>query len=150
MAIWRRHANSDESAAPHHDTEYGKEEYPVERAQYGEGVIVSDEGTYPDNRHHRVALKRGLEARHITMIAIGGAIGTGLIIGTGAALATAGPASIFISYTIIGFIVFLVMCALGEMATWLPFGKNFAGYASRYCDPCKKSPGLLDVYQGWR
>ncbi|KAF2104615.1 amino acid permease Dip5 [Rhizodiscina lignyota] len=115
--------------------EYGKSEYPVERAQYGEGITISDEGTYPDRLHHHVALKRDLEARHITMIAIGGAIGTGLIIGTGAALAAAGPASIFIAYTIMGVIVFLVMCALGEMATWLPTGKNFAGYASRFCDP---------------
>lgn len=81
------------------------------------------------------ALQRGLKARHITMIAIGGAIGTGLIIGTGKALAQAGPASVFLSYTIIGFIVFLVMAALGEMAAWLPMSAGFTGYASRFCDP---------------
>ncbi|KAI0598532.1 dicarboxylic amino acid permease [Biscogniauxia sp. FL1348] len=81
------------------------------------------------------ALHRGLKARHITMIAIGGAIGTGLIIGTGKALAQAGPGSIFISYTITGFIVFLVMAALGEMAAWLPMSAGFTGYASRFCDP---------------
>ncbi|KAF8463854.1 amino acid permease [Kalaharituber pfeilii] len=80
-------------------------------------------------------LHRGLKARHITMIAIGGAIGTGLIIGTGAALAKAGPLPILISYTIVGFIVYLVMCALGEMAAWLPLGSGFTGYASRFCDP---------------
>jgi len=80
-------------------------------------------------------LHRGLKSRHITMIAIGGAIGTGLIIGTGKALAQAGPGSIFISYTIVGFLVYLVMCALGEMATWLPIGSGFTGYAARYCDP---------------
>ncbi|KAI1104216.1 putative amino acid permease [Jackrogersella minutella] len=81
------------------------------------------------------SLQRGLKARHITMIAIGGAIGTGLIIGTGKALAQAGPGSIFISYTIVGFIVFLVMAALGEMAAWLPMSAGFTGYASRFCDP---------------
>lgn len=81
------------------------------------------------------SLHRGLKARHITMIAIGGAIGTGLIIGTGKALAQAGPGSIFISYTIIGFLVFLVMAALGEMAAWLPMSAGFTGYASRFCDP---------------
>ncbi|KAI1074457.1 putative amino acid permease [Whalleya microplaca] len=81
------------------------------------------------------ALHRGLKARHITMIAIGGAIGTGLIIGTGKALAQAGPGSIFISYSIVGFIVFLVMAALGEMAAWLPMSAGFTGYASRFCDP---------------
>lgn len=81
------------------------------------------------------SLHRGLQSRHITMIAIGGAIGTGLIIGTGKALAQAGPASVFISYTIIGFVVFLVMAALGEMAAWLPISAGFTGYASRFCDP---------------
>ncbi len=81
------------------------------------------------------ALHRGLKARHITMIAIGGAIGTGLIIGTGKALAQAGPGSIFISYSVVGFVVFLVMAALGEMAAWLPMSAGFTGYASRFCDP---------------
>ncbi|KAM0428556.1 hypothetical protein ACHAPT_006916 [Fusarium lateritium] len=81
------------------------------------------------------SLQRGLKARHITMIAIGGAIGTGLIIGTGKALAQAGPGSVFICYTIIGFVVFLVMAALGEMAAWLPMSAGFTGYASRFCDP---------------
>ncbi|KAH7037691.1 amino acid permease [Microdochium trichocladiopsis] len=81
------------------------------------------------------ALHRGLKARHITMIAIGGAIGTGLIIGTGKALAQAGPGSILISYSIVGFMVFLVMAALGEMAAWLPMSAGFTGYASRFCDP---------------
>lgn len=81
------------------------------------------------------ALHRGLKARHITMIAIGGAIGTGLIIGTGKALAQAGPGSIFISYSIVGFVVYLVMAALGEMAAWLPMSAGFTGYASRFCDP---------------
>jgi amino acid transporter len=80
-------------------------------------------------------LHRGLKARHITMIAIGGAVGTGLIIGTGKALAQAGPGSIFISYTIVGFLVFLVMAGLGEMAAWLPMSAGFTGYASRFCDP---------------
>ncbi|TEA10374.1 Dicarboxylic amino acid permease [Colletotrichum sidae] len=95
-----------------------------------------------DNVHIRgletsaeTSLHRGLKARHITMIAIGGAIGTGLIIGTGKALAQAGPGSVFISYTAIGFIVFLVMAGLGEMAAWLPASSGFTGYASRFCDP---------------
>lgn len=81
------------------------------------------------------SLQRGLQARHITMIAIGGAIGTGLIIGTGKALAQSGPGSVLISYTVVGFIVFLVMAALGEMAAWLPGSAGFTSYATRFCDP---------------
>ncbi|KAI9809845.1 MAG: hypothetical protein M1825_000278 [Sarcosagium campestre] len=83
--------------------------------------------------HH--SLHRGLKARHVSMIAIGGALGTGLIIGTGSALARAGPASVFLSYSAVGFLVYLVMCALGEMAAWLPLRSGFTGYAARFCDP---------------
>lgn len=81
------------------------------------------------------SLQRGLQARHITMIAIGGAVGTGLVIGTGKALAQTGPGSVLISYTVVGFIVFIVMAALGEMAAWLPISVGFTGYAARFCDP---------------
>jgi amino acid transporter len=81
------------------------------------------------------SLHRGLKSRHITMIAIGGALGTGLIIGTGKALAQAGPGSLFISYTFMGALVFVVMAAMGEMAAWLPLSAGFAGYATRYAHP---------------
>ncbi|PNY26212.1 Dicarboxylic amino acid permease [Tolypocladium capitatum] len=81
------------------------------------------------------SLHRGLKARHITMIAIGGALGTGLIIGTGKALAQAGPGSLLISYTFVGCLVFMIMAGLGEMAAWLPLSAGFTGYASRYCHP---------------
>ncbi|KAF4981368.1 hypothetical protein FZEAL_2798 [Fusarium zealandicum] len=111
---------------------------------YDPGVLKSA-GTYERNddgvqirgleTSAETSLHRGLKARHITMIAIGGAIGTGLIIGTGRALQQAGPASVFICYTLVGFVVFLVMAALGEMAAWLPMSAGFTGYASRFCDP---------------
>ncbi|ODV63088.1 dicarboxylic amino acid permease ASCRUDRAFT_68863 [Ascoidea rubescens DSM 1968] len=80
-------------------------------------------------------LKKKLKARHITMIAIGGALGTGLIIGTGSALAAAGPGSVFLAYVLVGFIVYDVMCALGEMAAYIPLPDGFTGYAHRYVDP---------------
>lgn len=79
-------------------------------------------------------LKQALQARHITMIAIGGALGTGLLIGTSKSLATAGPGSILIAYSLVGAIVYFVMCALGEMASFIPLPEGFAGYATRYCD----------------
>ncbi|KAL4889186.1 amino acid permease/ SLC12A domain-containing protein [Aspergillus ambiguus] len=107
-------------------------EAPVKN-EMSSDVAVAEEGAVSDSRH--IELHRGLEARHITMIAIGGAIGTGLIIGTGEALAKAGPAAILISYAFMGFIVYLVMCGLGEMATWLPMPSGFTGYSTRFCDP---------------
>ena len=59
-------------------------------------------------------LKRSLSNRHLQLIAIGGAIGTGLFMGSGKTISLAGP-SILIIYMIIGFMVFLVMRALGEL-----------------------------------
>lgn len=79
-------------------------------------------------------LKKALEARHLSMIAIGGALGTGLLIGTGSALKTAGPGAVFITYSVIGFVVFMVLSGLGEVATFIPLADGFAGYCSRYVD----------------
>lgn len=81
------------------------------------------------------ALKKRLDARHVTMIAIGGALGTGLLIGTGSALKTAGPGAILVAYSVIGFVVYMVMCGLGEVATFVPLANGFAGYCNRYVDP---------------
>ncbi|EGR44381.1 uncharacterized protein TRIREDRAFT_23415 [Trichoderma reesei QM6a] len=80
------------------------------------------------------SLHRGLKARHISMIAIGGALGTGLIIGTGKSLAQAGPGSLLISYAAIGILVAVIMSSLGEMAAYLPLA-GFSSYAARYCSP---------------
>jgi yeast amino acid transporter len=122
----RRHS-SDKASPPPYDTE--KTAYHASAGDEVTGHIRGLETSAETSLH------RGLKARHITMIAIGGAIGTGLIIGTGKALAQAGPGSVFISYSLIGFIVYLVMAALGEMAAWLPMSAGFTGYASRFCDP---------------
>ncbi|EQB59508.1 amino acid permease [Colletotrichum gloeosporioides Cg-14] len=80
-------------------------------------------------------LKREFKERHVSMIAVAGAIGTGLIIGSGTGLVRGGPASLLIAYTIIGAVVFFIMTAVGEMATMLPSDKGFAGYATRFVDP---------------
>jgi amino acid transporter len=79
-------------------------------------------------------LHRGMKPRQLNMMAIAGAIGTGLIIGTGTALKF-GPGSLLIGYALMGFVVYIVMVALGEMGAWLPHKKSFSGYASRFVDP---------------
>ena len=84
--------------------------------------------------HPSTHLHRGLRARQVTMIALGGALGSGLLIGTGVALAQAGPTSIFISYIILGFIICIVLCSLGHMAAWLPL-EGFTGHATRFVNP---------------
>lgn len=76
-------------------------------------------------------LVHGLKQRHVTMIALGGVIGAGLFVGSGAIIATAGPAAI-ISYLIGGFIVTLVMFMLGEMAAKNIDSGSFSTFASQY------------------
>lgn len=141
MAIWNRSGSSQQSSP-------SEEAQKVPYEFHADAVDVTGLSDPQDAAH---SLHRGLSARQVSMIAIGGAIvrplpsstshilnrsqGTGLIIGTGTALANGGPAAILISYTIVGAIVFVVMAGLGEMATWLPLAGGFAPYATRFVDP---------------
>ncbi|CAF9927360.1 MAG: hypothetical protein HETSPECPRED_006565 [Heterodermia speciosa] len=79
-------------------------------------------------------LHRRLKSRHIQMIAIGGIIGPGLLVGSGNALHLAGPAGTLISFSLVGIIVFFVMQSLGELATLIPVTGSFTEYASRFVD----------------
>ncbi len=78
---------------------------------------------------------RSLQARHMYMIAIGGAIGTGLFLASGATISQAGPGGAMLAYAILGVMVYFLMTSLGEMATWLPVSGSFGTYAARYVDP---------------
>ncbi|MBO1198480.1 amino acid permease [Staphylococcus simiae] len=80
-------------------------------------------------------VKRGLKDRHISMIAIGGCIGTGLFVTSGGAIHDAGALGALIGYAIIGAMVFFLMTSLGEMATYLPVSGSFSTYATRFVDP---------------
>ncbi|KAJ4309154.1 hypothetical protein N0V94_009054 [Neodidymelliopsis sp. IMI 364377] len=88
-------------------------------------------------------LERGFKGRQVNMLAIAGAIGTGLIIGSGQGLARAGPASLFLAYCITGSIIYFVMTAMGEMSAFLPMDQGFSGYAERFVDPA------LGFATGW-
>lgn len=60
-------------------------------------------------------VRRGLKARHVQFIAIGGIIGTGLFVGSGSALVRAGPLSILLAYSIVGTVIYSLMLAIGEV-----------------------------------
>ncbi|MFT3847478.1 MAG: amino acid permease [Propionivibrio sp.] len=79
-------------------------------------------------------LSRGLKDRHIQLIAIGGAIGVGLFLGSAKAIHKAGPA-LLVSYAIAGLAVFFIMRALGEMLIHRPVAGSFASYAEEYISP---------------
>ncbi|GAA0483722.1 amino acid permease [Streptomyces olivaceiscleroticus] len=80
------------------------------------------------------ALSNGLKQRHLSMIALGGVIGAGLFVGSGAGIAAAGP-SIVIAYAISGCLVMLVMRMLGEMAAANPASGSFSVHAERSIGP---------------
>ena len=79
-------------------------------------------------------LARELSARQVQMIAIGGTIGTGLFLGTGKSLATGGPTSMLICYTMVGVLVFFTMLALSEMAAFILVAGSFCIFAGRFVD----------------
>src|SRR6476469_6706895 len=81
--------------------------------------------------HQREKLQRGLDNRHIQLIALGGAIGVGLFYGSSATIQMAGP-SILFSYLVGGLVIFTIMRALGEMAVDEPVSGSFSSYAHRY------------------
>ncbi|MBB6446315.1 amino acid permease [Bacillus benzoevorans] len=87
-----------------------------------------------EENHQREKLQRGLDNRHIQLIALGGAIGVGLFYGSSATIQMAGP-SILFSYLVGGLVIFTIMRALGEMAVDEPVSGSFSSYANRYLGP---------------
>ncbi|WP_222538645.1 amino acid permease [Pedobacter polysacchareus] len=76
-------------------------------------------------------LQRGLQNRHIQLIALGGAIGTGLFLGIGSAAVLAGP-SVILGYALAGIIAFFIMRQLGEMVVEEPVSGSFSHFAFKY------------------
>src|SRR5215470_1210084 len=90
-------------------------------------------------------LRRTLSARRLTMIALGGAIGTGLFLGSGFAISLAGPA-VLLSYVIGALIALLLMGCLAEMTVAHPTSGSFGAYAEFYLGPLA---GFLVRYAYW-
>jgi amino acid transporter, AAT family len=87
------------------------------------GPVAADQGYH-----------RGLGARQIQMIAIGGAIGTGLFLGAGRGIAKAGP-SLILAYAVAGVVIFFIMRALGELLMYRPVAGSFSDYAREFAGP---------------
>ena len=90
-------------------------------------------------------LKRGLQERHIRLMALGSTIGVGLFLGSANAIKLAGPA-ILVSYVLGGLAIFFIMRALGEMAVHNPVAGSFSRYAQDYLGPL---PGYLTGWNYW-
>ncbi|NGO78925.1 amino acid permease [Streptomyces sp. YC504] len=97
-------------------------------------AAVKDAPTTGDSGPEAPALTNSLKQRHLSMIALGGVIGAGLFVGSGAAIAAAGP-SIIVAYAISGALVMLVMRMLGEMAAANPASGSFSVHAEKSIGP---------------
>ncbi|WP_225085766.1 amino acid permease [Pectobacterium colocasium] len=84
-----------------------------------------------DDQQTDGTLKRGLKNRHIQLIALGGAVGTGLFLGIAQTIKMAGP-SVLLGYAIGGLIAFLIMRQLGEMVVEEPVAGSFSHFAYKY------------------
>lgn len=80
-------------------------------------------------------LKRTLKDRHISLIALAGIIGPGILVGAGIALRDGGPASLIIGFGFIGLVAFSMMQSLGELSTLYPTGGGFSTYGNKFVDP---------------
>jgi len=91
-----------------------------------------------DSEAEHSKLQRGLSYRHIQLIAIGGAIGTGLFLGSAKTIALTGPSIVFV-YAIIGSVIYFVLRAMGEILLSNPKYKSFT--TSSVCAPASSSAG---------
>ena len=87
------------------------------------------------NESNGPQLKRTLKPRHLSMMAMGGAIGTGIFLAMGDSIHQAGVGGAFAAYGIIGVMVYFICTSLGEMATYLPESGSFGSYATKFIDP---------------
>ncbi|WP_409299361.1 amino acid permease [Peribacillus sp. SCS-26] len=91
--------------------------------------------TTPDTSPPATQLKRSLKARHLTMISLGGTIGTGLFLASGGAVHNAGPGGALAAYAAIGIMVYFLMTGLAEMAAYMPVAGSFRVYSAKFVDP---------------
>ncbi|MDM1756697.1 MULTISPECIES: amino acid permease [unclassified Acinetobacter] len=90
-------------------------------------------------------LKKELSNRHIQLIALGGAIGTGLFLGLSQTIKLAGP-SVLLGYALAGVIAFLIMRQLGEMVVHEPVSGSFSYFANKYLG---KMAGFMSGWNYW-
>ncbi|KAL3237435.1 histidine permease [Nakaseomyces bracarensis] len=95
---------------------------------------VTEGGSFVEDINN-TNLNKDLSVRHLLTLAVGGAIGTGLFVNSGASLTTGGPASLVIGWVIVSTCLFTVINSLGELAAAFPVVGGFNVYITRFIDP---------------
>ena len=112
---------------------------------HGAAAGEAASGSASDDAPRDGGLRRSLKNRHIQLIALGGAIGTGLFYGSSDSISLAGP-SILLAYAIGGFIMFMIVRALSEMSVEDPRAGAFSYYATRYWS---RRAGFVSGWNYW-
>ncbi|OTG66646.1 amino acid permease [Acinetobacter silvestris] len=99
-----------------------------------------------DQAHSTAPLKRAMSTRHLVMLSLGGAIGTGLFLGSGEVIAQTGPIGAIIAYILGGLIAYMVMLCLGELAVHMPESGSFGSYANQFIGP---ATGYMITWLYW-
>lgn len=111
--------------------------------------FVDDLELNPDEEAEE-ELHQGLNARHVQLIALGGAIGTGLFVGSGASLHQCGPLGLLLGYLLLSTVIYNVMNQLGEMVVFLPKNGAVCDLARRYVDESLAfATGWIYYYTFW-
>lgn len=96
-----------------------------------------------------MSLQRTLNSRQISMIAIGGSIGTGLFLASGNTIYVAGPGGALLAYSIMGIMVYFLMTSLGEMSAFMPTSGSFYTYCARFVDPALGFAMGFNYWYNW-
>ncbi|KAH3662556.1 hypothetical protein OGAPHI_005808 [Ogataea philodendri] len=112
----------------------------------GSQIFIRDQGLDQDSRtgsnlafdsaradfDPNSGLKRGLQTRHVTLMALGGIIGPGSVVGLGVYLHKDGPASLLVDYSIVGLVAFSLMQSIGELNSLFPATNGFSNHITRF------------------
>ncbi|GMK58046.1 hypothetical protein CspeluHIS016_0500780 [Cutaneotrichosporon spelunceum] len=112
----------------------------VELTDMAESPAHAEGGRQPHNSQVygddiQKGLKRGLKPRHVSLLTLGGIIGTGLFLGTGNALVKGGPVGLFLGYALYGCVLICIMQGIGEMTAFLPIPGGHLTFSGRFVDP---------------
>ncbi|KAG8959749.1 hypothetical protein FRC03_007525 [Tulasnella sp. 419] len=107
----------------------------LEKGNLNQTTYTVEEDKYHFDAHDLDKVQRRLKQRHVQMIAIAGTIGTGLFLGSGKALARAGPLGALMAYAFIGSVAYSSLCSVGEMTCFAPISGTFPHFAARWVDP---------------
>jgi lysine-specific permease len=94
-------------------------------------------------------LKRRLRSRQLSMIAIGGCIGTGLFLASGLSIHQAGPGGVMVAFSLMGLMVYFLMTSLGEMASFMPTSGSFYTYGKHFFDPAFGFAQGINYWFNW-